>query len=71
MINLMNTYTLSYFVERVLLLLGDNVDVNNSKSSTSVCCLAFARFFVNFSMELLMRELLITKIVYYRKTKMI
>ena len=42
MINLMNTDTLSYFLERVLLLLGDNVDVNKSKSSTSVCCLAFA-----------------------------
>ena len=52
-----------HFSKYVLLFLDDNVDeesrkFSNSKSSASRCCLAFASFFVNFSLALLIKLLL-------------
>ena len=55
-----------HFLECLLLLLDDNVDeenklFSNSKSSASGCCLAFASFFANFSLVLLIKVLLLKK----------
>ena len=72
-ISLMNTDTLPYFLECVLLLLDDNVDEECStffkKSSTSGCCLAFVRFFANLTMALLIRMLLIKQLCITEKLK--
>ena len=56
----------AYFLEYVLLLLDDNVDeecqyFSDIKSSASGCCLAFAWFFANISLVLLIKVLLIKK----------
>ena len=56
----------SYVLEHVLLFLDDHVDeeceyFSISKSSAWGCCLAFAWFFVNFSLALLIKVLLIKK----------
>ena len=50
-----------------VLFLDDNVDqecesFSNSKISASGCCLAFAYFFANFSLALLMEVLLVKKV---------
>ena len=55
-----------HFLEYLLLFSDDNVDeksekFSNSKSSASDYCLAFAQFFANFSLPLLMKVLLIKK----------
>ena len=57
------------FLEHLLLFLDDNVDedgkwFSNNKRLTSRCYLAFAYFFSNFSLVLLIKVLLIKKSVY-------
>ena len=54
------------FLEYLLLFLNDNVDedgkwFSNSKNSASGCCLAFAWYFANFSLALLIKVSLIKK----------
>ena len=54
------------FFVHILLYLNDNLDeksekFSNSWKSASECCLAFAYFFVNFSLALLIKVLLIKK----------
>ena len=55
-----------HFLEYVLLFLDHHIDeeweyFSNSKNSASVCCLAFAWFFTNFNLVLLIKVLLIKK----------
>ena len=55
-----------HFLEYPLLFLDDNVSEESeyfsiSKISASGCCLAFASFFANFSLVLLIKVLLIEK----------
>ena len=55
-----------HFLEYLLLFLYDNVDeeskkFSNSESSVSGCCLAFAYFFADFSLALLIKVLLMKK----------
>ena len=55
-----------HFLEYFLLFLDDNVDeereeFSSSESSASGCCLAFALFFANFRLALLIKVLLIKK----------
>ena len=62
-----------YFLEH-LLFLDDNVDeddkqFSNTESSTSMCCVAFAEIFANFSLALLIKVLLIKKKLVDRKDK--
>ena len=73
--NLIQTEVLVFtpFLEYFLLFLDDNIDerseyFSNSKSSASGCCLAFARYFANFSLALPMKVLLLKKrILRYNK----
>ena len=54
-----------YSLENLLLCLNDNVDekkvISQSKNSVSGCCSAFAWFFANFSLLLLIKVLLTKK----------
>ena len=55
-----------HFLEYLLLFLDDTMNeecqqFSNSENSASECCLAFARFFANFTLALLIKVLLIKK----------
>ena len=57
------------FLENLLLFLNENLDeegelFSNSQNSTWGCCFAFAWFFANFSLALLIKVLLIKKSVF-------
>ena len=61
-----HTCSFAYFVECVLFFLDDNLDEEwelfwKSKNSASRCCLAFTGYFVNLSLALLIKVLLIKK----------
>ena len=63
-----------HFLEYLLLSLDYNIDeesekYSNKESSASGCCLAFAYFFSNFSLVLLIKKLLIKKSVYSNDEK--
>ena len=59
-----------HFLEYHLLLLDEKSEqFSKSKSSASGCCLALARFFANFRLELLIKVLLIKTLGYAAVTK--
>ena len=64
----------AYFLEHIVLFLENNADeecekISNSKSSASRCCLAFAWFFANFILALLMKVLPFKKACIFSKSK--
>ena len=60
------TCSFAYFLEYVPIFLDDKLDeerktLSSSKNPASKACLAFASFFANFSLDLLIKVLLIKK----------
>ena len=54
-------YILLFCEQKIILTVKECEQSSDSKSSASGCCLAFAWFFVNFSLALLIKVLLIKK----------